>query len=187
MNTPQPFASLGDPEKERRARMARARLRTDFEAQYQRKHKVTESLLGFNAYRPEGANIEFIVNIRTGQVAGKEQWGGEWLRVRAVNAIRWLDKYQLSHSPVVHENKLSGLPAWLFQPSEEDQKVIRRLTRKAKARSGALTSAKRFDAICESIGAGISATIAAIITTIGAVVIYLAWVGNLRFGLKQLF
>src|SRR6478672_4667729 len=102
MNTLQPFASLGDPEKERRARMARARLRTDVEAQYQRKHKVTESLLGFNAYRPEGPNIEFIVNIRTGQVAGKEHWGGEWLRVRAV---RLLDKYQLSHSPVVHENK----------------------------------------------------------------------------------
>jgi hypothetical protein len=84
----------------------------------------------------------------------------------------------------VHENKLFGLPAWLFQSSEEDQKVIRRLTRKAKARSGALTSAKRFDGIC---GVGISATIAAIITTIGAVVIYLAWVENLRFGLKQLF
>ena len=187
MNTPQPFASLGDPEKERRARMARARLRTDFEAAYQRKHKVTQSLLGFNAYRPEGVNIEFIVNIRTGQVAGKEQWTGEWLRVRAANAIRWLDKSQLSLSPVVHENQLSGLPAWLFQPSEENQKVIRRLTRKAKARSGALTSAKRFDGICESIGAGISATIAAIITTIGAVVIYLAWVGNLTFSLKQLF
>jgi hypothetical protein len=187
MNTPHPFASLGDPEKERRARMARARLRTDFRAQYQRKHKVTEGLLGFNAYRPEGANIEFIVNIMTGQVAGKEQWAGEWLRVRAVNAIRWLDKYQLSLSPVVHENKLSGLPAWLFQPSEEDQKVIRRLTRKAKTRSGTLTSAKRFDGIYRSIGAGISATIAAIITTIGAVVIYLAWLGNLRFGLKQLF
>jgi hypothetical protein len=164
--------------------MARARLRTDVEAQYQRKHKVTESLLGFNAYRPEGPNIEFIVNIRTGQVAGKEHWGDEWLRVRAVNAIRWLDKYQLSHLPVVHENKLSGLPAWLFQSSEEDQKVIRRLTRKAKTRSGALTSATRFDGIC---GVGISATIAAIITTIGAVVIYLAWVENLRFGLKQLF
>jgi hypothetical protein len=187
MNTPQPFASLGDPEKERRARMARARLRSDFRAQYQRKHEGTESLLGFNAYRPEGANIEFIVNIMTGQVAGKEQWGGEWLRVRAVNAIRWLDKYQLSHSPVVHETKLSGLPAWLFQPSEEDQKVIHRLARKAKARSGALTSSKRYDAICESIGAGISATIAAIIMTIGAVAIYLAWLGNLRFGLKQLF
>jgi hypothetical protein len=185
MNTPQPFASLGDPEKERRARMARARLRTDFRAQYQRKHKVTESLLGFNAYQPLGANIEFIVNIRTGQVAGKEQWAGEWLRVRAVNAIRWLDKYQLSHSPVVHENKLSGLPAWLFQPSEEDQKVIRRLTRKAKARSGALISGKRFDG--KSIRAVISATIAAIIMTIGAVVIYLIWVGSLKFGLKQLF
>src|SRR5262245_38186852 len=166
MNTPPPFTSLGDPEKERRARMARARLKTDFENQHQRKHKVTESLLGFNAYRQEGANIEFIVNIMTGQIAGKEQWGGEWLRVRAVNAIRLLDKYQLSHSPVVHENKLSGLPAWLFQPSEEDQNLIRRLTRKAKARSGALTSAKRFDAICESIGAGISAAIAAIITII---------------------
>jgi hypothetical protein len=185
MNTPQPFASLGDPEKEHRARMARARLRTDFKAQYQRKHKVTESLLGFNAYRPQGANIEFIVNIRTGQVAGKEQWAGEWLRVRAVNAIRWLDKYQLSHSPVVHENKLSGLPAWLFQPSEEDQKVIRRLTRKAKARSGALTSAKRFDG--KSIGAGISATIAALIMAIGVVIIYLAWAGNIKFGLRQLF
>jgi hypothetical protein len=185
MNTPHPFASLGDPEKERRARMARARLSTDFEIQHQRKHNVTERLLGFNAYRPEGANIEFIVNIITGQVAGKEQWGGEWLRVRAINAIRWLDKYQLSHSPVVHENKLAGLPAWLFQPSEEDQKVIRRLTRKATARSGALTRPKRFDR--ESIGAGISATIAAIITIIGSVVIYLAWIGNLRFGLKQLF
>jgi len=187
MNTPHPFASLGDPEKERRARMARARLSTDFEVQYQHKHNVTERLLGFNAYRTEGANIEFIVNIMTGQVAGKEQWGGEWLRVRAVNAIRWLDKYQLSHSPVVHENKLAGLPAWLFQPSEEDQKVIRRLTRKAKARSGALTRPKRFDAICESIGAGLSATIAAIITIIGAAVIYLAWIGNLKFGFKQLF
>jgi hypothetical protein len=185
MNTPQPFASLGDPEKERRARMARARLKADSEAQYQRKHKVTESLLGFNAHRPEGATIEFIINITTGQVAGREQWGGEWLRVRAVNAIRWLNKYQLSHSPVVHEDKLSGLPAWLFQPSEEDQKVIRRLTRKAKARSGALTSAKRFDG--KSFGAGISVTIAAIIMTIGAVIIYLAWVGNLKFGLKQLF
>jgi hypothetical protein len=182
MNTPQPFASLGDPEKERRSKMARARLRTDFEAQYHRKPNVTESLLGFNAHRPEGANIEFIVNIVTGQVAGKEPWGGEWLRVRAVNAIRWLDKYQLSHSPVVHENTLSGLPVWLFQPSEENQKVIHRLTRKAKARSGALTNAKRFDA-----GAGIFATIAVIITIIGAVVIYLAWVGNLMFGLKQLF
>ena len=178
MNTPQPFASLGDPEKERRARMARARLRTEFEPHYQHKHTVTECLLGFNAYRPEGANIEFIVNIMTGQVAGKEQWGGEWLRVRAVNAIRWLDKYQLSHSPVVHENQLAGLPAWLFQPSEEDRKIIRRLTRKAKARSGALTSAKR-------IGLGISATIAAIIMAIGAVVIYLAWVGNLGFGLMK--
>jgi hypothetical protein len=187
MNTPHPFASLGDPEKERCARMARARLSTDFEIRYQHKHNVTERLLGFNAYRTEGANIEFIVNIMTGQVAGKEQWGGEWLRVRAVNAIRWLDKYQLSHSPVVHENKLAGLPAWLFQPSEEDQKVIRRLTRKAKARTGALTRPKRFDAICERIGAGVSATIAAIITIIGAAVIYLAWIGNLKFGLKQLF
>src|SRR5262245_22104893 len=112
MNIPQPFASLGDPEKERRARMPRARLGTIFETQCQRKHKVTESLFGFNAHRPEGDNIEFIVNIMTGQIAGKEQWGGEWLRVRAVNAIRWLDKYQLSRSPVVHENKLSGLPDW---------------------------------------------------------------------------
>jgi hypothetical protein len=185
MNTPQPFASLGDPEKERRARMARARLRLDFRGEYQRKHTVTECLRGFNAYRPEGATIEFIVNIRTGQVAGKEQWGGEWLRVRAVNAIRWLDKYQLSHSPVVHEYKLSSLPAWLFQPSEEDHKVICRLTKKAKARSGALTSAKRCDG--KSIRAGVSATIAAIIMTIGTVMIYMAWVGNLKFGLKQLF
>jgi hypothetical protein len=182
MNTPQPFASLGDPEKERRARMARARLKADSEAQYQRKHKVTESLLGFNVHRPEGATIEFIINITTGQIAGREQWGGEWLRVRAVNAIRWLNKYQLSHSPVVHEDKLSGLPAWLFQPSEEDQKVIRRLTRKAKARSGAQTRPKRFD-----VAAGISATIPVIITIIGAVVIYLAWVGNLMFDFKQLF
>jgi hypothetical protein len=162
--------------------MARARLRTDFEPQHHRKHNVTESLLGFNAYRPEGPNIEFIVNILTGQIAGKEPWGGEWLRVRAVNAIRWLDKYQLSHSPVVHENTLSGLPAWLFQLSEEDQKVIDRLKRKAKARFFALTNGKQFGA-----SAGISATIAVIITLIGAIVTYLAWVENLMFDLKQLF
>ena len=162
--------------------MARARLRTDFEPQCHRKHNVTESLLGFNAYRPEGPNIEFIVNILTGQIAGKEPWGGEWLRVRAVNAIRWLDKYPLSQSPVVHVNTLSGLPAWLFQPSEEDQKVIDRLKRKAKARFVALTNGKQFGG-----GAGIPATIAVIITIIGAVVIYLAWVGNLMFDFKQLF
>ena len=161
--------------------MARARLR-NFEPQCHRKHNLTESLLGFNAYRPEGPNIEFIVNILTGQIAGKEPWGGEWLRVRAVNAIRWLDKYQLSHSPVVHANTLSGLPAWLFQPSEEDQKVIDHLKRKAKGRFVALTNGKQFDG-----GAGIPATIAVIITIIGAVVIYLAWVGNLMFDFKQLF
>jgi hypothetical protein len=186
-DAPQPFATLGDRNEERRPRTKRARLVDDFEAEYQRKQKVLASLLGFTARQlPGDDGIEFVVNILTGQIAGKNEWDTEWLRVRAVNAIRWLDKYRLSHWQI-NEILLSDLPAWLFQPSEEDPKVIHRLTRKAKQKFNALAGdermAKRLDAICERIGAGISAII---MGSVG-IAISLGVLGILVFGWKQLF